>query len=371
MPNKLSVKSLLSNFPPSTSEQWKAIATEETQFNTIDQLAWKGTNELVLLPYYDKRDHHYLETRNSFDLRPSLQNKKGRQWSNLAPVVVEKEKTANREALQHLENGAEGILFECAHELNFNMLLSEIQLNFCRVHFVFSDTAQAKELFDYINEQYSALHEIYGGILWKKYPENSESVFSDFEPLKNFLSLGNWVDGSEPVEEIVSALLNGVQLADHLTDKNHHCKSVLSSIFFSLESGSDFFFTIAKLKALRLLWYQVLGAYNINESYQDIHLHARCPPYVNEKYEPHSNLLKSTIASLAASIGGCDSLSVYAQERSNTMLSRVARNVSTILKEESHTDAVADPLAGSYYVDTLINALAQKAWKKFQDIISR
>jgi methylmalonyl-CoA mutase len=369
MSNKLSVKSLFSNFPPAARRQWSAVALEETQLNTIDQLTRKGTNELLLLPYYDKQDHLSLETRNSFDLRPTV-NRKARQWSNLVPILVEEEKTANREALHHLENGADGILLECAHEVNFKILLSGIQLNFCRVHFVFSDTAQAKKIINYIQEEYSNTEEIYGGILWKKYPENAESVFSDFHQLKNFLQLGIWVDPSEPVDEIVAALMRGVQLADSLTDKNYPAQRILSSVFFSLESGRNFFLTIAKLKAFRILWYQVLRAYDLTHSYQDIHLHVRCEPFVNEKYEPHANLLKATISALASGVGGCDSLSVYPQDRSNEMLSRVARNVSTILREESHIEATTDPLAGSYYVDTLINTMAQAAWKKFQDNIS-
>jgi methylmalonyl-CoA mutase len=284
--------------------------------------------------------------------------------------LVDEEKTANREALQHLENGADGILFECAHEVNFKILLSEIQLNSCRVYFVFSDTVQAKKIYNYIHEEYSSTEEIYGGIIWKKYPDNAASVFSDFDQLKNFLPLGIWVDQSEPVDEVVAALMSGVQLADSLTDQGHQAHRILSSIFFSLDSGRDFFFTIAKLKAFRILWYQVLRAYDLANAYQDVHLHVRCEPFVNEKYEPHASLLKATISALAAGVGGCDSLSVYPQDRSNEMLSRVARNVPTILREESNIDATTDPLAGSYYVDTLINTMAQTAWKKFQKNIS-
>ena len=79
-------------------------------------------------------------------------------------------------------------------------------------------------------------------------------------------------------------------------------------------------------------------------------------------------MLKSTSAALAAILGGCDALTVQ-PENENPMMARIARNVSSILREESHLSKVADPTAGSYYLESLTNQLAINAWKKFQNII--
>jgi methylmalonyl-CoA mutase len=78
-------------------------------------------------------------------------------------------------------------------------------------------------------------------------------------------------------------------------------------------------------------------------------------------------MIKSTTASMAAIIGGCDSLSVLPEDETVPLMSRIASNVSNILREESHFDKVADPLAGSYVIADLTDKLAQQAWLHFQN----
>jgi methylmalonyl-CoA mutase len=87
---------------------------------------------------------------------------------------------------------------------------------------------------------------------------------------------------------------------------------------------------------------------------------------VNESYQPHGNMLKGTTSSIAAVCGGCNSLTVYCEDESNTMMQRMARNTAVILKEESYLSKVADPLAGSYALEAMINDLAKESWKRFQ-----
>src|SRR5436190_18952994 len=91
-------------------------------------------------------------------------------------------------------------------------------------------------------------------------------------------------------------------------------------------------------------------------------VHCYTEAFVNEKYEPHGNMLKGTTASLAAIFGGCDMLTVDAEDGQQEMMSRAARNISNILREEVHLSKVADPVAGSYYVETLSAQIADAAW---------
>jgi methylmalonyl-CoA mutase len=77
-------------------------------------------------------------------------------------------------------------------------------------------------------------------------------------------------------------------------------------------------------------------------------------------------MLKETTAAMAAILGGTNGLSLYPEEMDNVVMSRIARNTSHILREESHLNKVADPLAGSYLVENLMLEMAEKAWAKFQ-----
>ena len=369
MLNELYIKSLLKDFSSATKKDWLNVAYNETQLNSIDQLTWKGTKELLFLPYYDKQDRENLGIKNNFDLNEANKNfHSARNWFNQPPVIVSDERTANLQALSHLQLGAEGVLFECSNTPDFKILLNEIQLVHCHAIFSLPNTLDGINLIDYCHKYHSGLEKIQGGILWKDIPHDVESILNNSQGLTSFLSLGIWIEqAKDPVQEIVNALRRGLNLIDSLTDKGFTPQKIFPLIFFSLEAGNHFFLTAAKLKALRILWYQIIHAYNAHHSYDDIHLHVRCTPFANKEYEPHANMLQSPVAALAAICGGCQGLTIYSQDNANTTTERIARNVSEVLREEAHLNVVADPLAGSYLMDTLVDALAQDAWKKFQD----
>ena len=77
-------------------------------------------------------------------------------------------------------------------------------------------------------------------------------------------------------------------------------------------------------------------------------------------------MISGTMGALAAVVGGCDSLTVMPENENNATMARIARNVSNILREESHLSKVADPTAGAYAVENVVNKLAIAAWTDFQ-----
>jgi methylmalonyl-CoA mutase len=119
---------------------------------------------------------------------------------------------------------------------------------------------------------------------------------------------------------------------------------------------------------LRLLWYQVSQVYSL-KTYRpgDLQIQAACYPWINPAYEPHGNLINSTASAMAAILGGCNALTVVPQDNDSDTFNRIGRNVSSLLREESNLDKVADPTAGSYALDVMTDTLAKKAWNLFQD----
>ena len=128
--------------------------------------------------------------------------------------------------------------------------------------------------------------------------------------------------------------------------------------------GSNYFFEIAKLRAARLAWKQVEQAFSASIP---LRIHARTATANKSLCDPYTNLLRVTTEALAAVIGGCDSLIVEPFEFS----ARLATNVQLLLKHEVHLDEIADPAAGSYYVEWLTDALARQAWMLFQEMEAR
>ncbi len=125
--------------------------------------------------------------------------------------------------------------------------------------------------------------------------------------------------------------------------------------------GSNYFFEIAKFRAARILFANLARAYSKPEAVQ---ICARTALSNKSLYDPYTNLLRATTEALSAVLGGCDSLHVQPAR----FTPRLALNVQRILQEEAHLDAVADPAGGSYYVEALTSALAQEAWKLFQEL---
>jgi methylmalonyl-CoA mutase len=144
-------------------------------------------------------------------------------------------------------------------------------------------------------------------------------------------------------------------------------ETAISSISFSIAIDTDFFVSIAKLKALRYLWFQIAQAYGYTAfKAENFSIHARSEVWINPDFQPHGNMLKETTAAMATVLGGANRLSTYPEDIENEVMSRIARNTTHILREESHFNKVADPLAGAYLVENMVTEMAEKAWAKFQ-----
>jgi methylmalonyl-CoA mutase len=133
----------------------------------------------------------------------------------------------------------------------------------------------------------------------------------------------------------------------------------------------SYFPEIAKLRALRRLWATLLHAYGLPSALNEtLRIHASTATWTQTTLDPHTNLLRHTTEAMSAVLGGADSVSVAPFDslfaEANDFSVRLARNLSVLLREESSLGHVQDPAAGSYFLETLTNQLAQEAWALFQ-----
>lgn len=167
----------------------------------------------------------------------------------------------------------------------------------------------------------------------------------------NAINAAQWHEqGATPVQELAFALLAAADKLE-IGDTN---------IEFVYAIGSNYFFEIAKLRAARLLWRNLTNALGLSPSPAKIH--ARTALANKSVYDPYTNLLRVTTETLSAAIGGADSITVVPAR----FPARLAPNVQHVIQEEARVDSVPDPAAGSYFIESLTDTLARKAWALFQ-----
>ena len=174
--------------------------------------------------------------------------------------------------------------------------------------------------------------------------------------------------GASLVQE--SALLLA-SVSEHLAQGTEHGlapEHLVERLHLVVPVGTRYFPEIARLRALRLLFAQVAGAFTEEEA-PPAFIQAAFSRHTQTRYDAPTNLLRSTTEAAAALLGGCDVLAVHPFDllRPNAFTHRMARNVPLLLRHEAHLDHVTDPAAGSYYLEVLTDKMARAAWALFQE----
>ncbi|MFF0065976.1 methylmalonyl-CoA mutase family protein [Streptomyces sp. NPDC005279] len=178
--------------------------------------------------------------------------------------------------------------------------------------------------------------------------------------------------GASAAQELGCSLATGVTLLRDLTAAGLSVEAACGQLEFRYAATADQFLTIAKLRAARRVWARVAEASGADAAAGAQRQHAVTSPVMMTRRDPWVNMLRTTVASLAAGVGGADAVTVlpfdHALGLPDGFARRIARNTSTILLEESHVGRVIDPAGGSWYVEQLTDELAQAAWAWFQEI---
>lgn len=352
------------DFTTHSLHDWEKVARLELGNKDPWQSLSKQTSGFLVKPYYDVLDQRSEE---NILLRDTI---KSGTLANVPKVIAHDAKSANEAALAHLLAGADGIYFSLEGKLSPNVLLKDIDLAICQVFFQCNsnDENEFLSLLDPYIEKHKLTDKISGAIFAEAAFTKQRSV-SILSAGKKFSQHGIVIASKDNiVDEIVDALCAVVDIIEQRKLINEKSSVAFSSIAFSVSIDANFFFAIAKIRALRKLWITLQQAYGISTP-SEVYVHGISSPWIKESFQPHGNLLKQTTASMAAFMAGCDALTVEAEDLNNPMMVRIARNVPAILSDESHLGKVVDPLAGSYFVDHLTHEVAAAAWKKFQQTV--
>lgn len=177
--------------------------------------------------------------------------------------------------------------------------------------------------------------------------------------------------GATAAQDLAFALATGVEYLRELSARDVALDTACKQMQFSFSVGCNFFLAIAKLRAARRLWARVVAASGGGADAQRMRMHVRTSRRVLTHRDPWVNLLRNTVCSFAGAIGGADAITSAAFDEAiglpDMFGRRIARNTQLILMEEAQLHRVIDAPGGSWYLETLTDQLAVKAWEVFQE----
>ena len=178
--------------------------------------------------------------------------------------------------------------------------------------------------------------------------------------------------GANEAMDLGYALATGVAYLRAMEQAGLTPAEAARQMMFGLPVGVDVFLGIAKLRAVRRLWARVLEASGVPDGARGMTVHVTTAERAWAGRDPWVNMLRATVATFAGAVGGADALTVlpytHALGLPNDFARRIARNTQLVLAEESNLARVIDPAGGSWYVESLTDQLAVRAWSQFQGI---
>lgn len=181
--------------------------------------------------------------------------------------------------------------------------------------------------------------------------------------------------GGNAVQEVAFAIATAVEYIRAMQGRGLSIDEIAPKMMFVFSIGADFFMEIAKFRAARMVWCQVVEAFGGNEASRKMKIHARTSQWNKTKVDPWVNMLRVSTETFSGVAGGVDSIHVGPFDeifrQPSEFSRRIARNVHIILREEGHFDKVVDPAGGCWYVETITGELSKKIWALFQDVESK
>lgn len=179
--------------------------------------------------------------------------------------------------------------------------------------------------------------------------------------------------GATLVQELAFTLADGREYVRAALKKGLNVDDFAGRLSFFFAIGMNFFMEAAKLRAARLLWSRIMEEFNPQKaSSMMLRTHCQTSGVSLQEQDPYNNVIRTAYEALSAVLGGTQSLHTNALDEAMALptdfSARIARNTQLILQHETGITKVVDPLAGSYYVESLTSELAEKAWALIEEV---
>lgn len=391
---------LFDMFSPVSTEEWKAKITTDLKGADFDKkLVWRTNEGFNVNPFYRLED---LDKLNHLGTLPGefpyvRGTRMSNDWLIRQSFCGMEPEAMNAEALNAINRGADAVGFRLGKDLSAETLkvllngidLKTIEINFavCPGHAV----EFAKVLVAYIKGE-GVENEFRGSIDFNPFKRllkhglafpkdicaEAKALLQAVADVKGIRCLSVDSDmlnnaGAYITQETGIALAWGAQWMTMLTEAGLDAATVACRIKFNMGISSNYFMEIAKFRAARMLWAEVVKAYEPKcECAEKMHVNATTSQFNQTIYDAHVNLLRSMTETMSAALAGVNSIETLPfdlqYKTPDEFSMRIARNQQLLLREESHLNKVVDPAGGSYYIETLTASIARQAWKLFCSI---
>lgn len=368
------IQDWISEFPQASEEQWKSQLLKELKGDESKLTNYDEIEEINFSSFHHPKSFNNQKIHS--DRLPIQRGflKNDNSWSNGVEILIQNEKEANEEALQVLMSGANFLRFVSTPNTNWEKVLENISVEYIHTTFCLSNAEEINDLFSLLGEE--------------KLKNCSFALQS--EKLKNADWIGKFESFSIPLIEIDGFSIsqcgaNAIHELAYACQKAHDSLVYLLNLGFTVDEssamvhfrmgiGSNYLVEVAKFRALKLLWANLLKQYNPQH-----HCSYNCQitaqtGWVNKSLkDPYTNLLRQTTEGMSAVLGGVDRLIIQPYDSCSTegksnFSQRMALNISNLLNDESFLNAVSDPLGGSYAIEDLTKTLVENAWDLFKKL---
>lgn len=375
---------LFAEFPLVGKADWLRQIAQDLKDKPLEDLNWRLPNGLVVSPFVHADD---------FETPPAPLSEQPNQWEICEDVTVSDPVAANRQAMDALEGGAEGLCFWLDSPPSseaFGRMLEGVQLDFIGLHFAGQAVADNPGMVLWMLENLARQRgiptaQLRGSLAYDPVPTSrvvdwryladllvfAKEKFPQFKIIN--ISLSPTLEGAGLPAEGASGGLgfrNANLYLEKLSERGISAAEVAASIQFSVELGKSYFLEIARLRAFTLVWLNVLNAWELPLQMPSMAARFQPQAYADDL---HTNMIRATTMAMSAVLGGAGRLTVLPYDAGRETLAkyppafarRIARNVQHLLKMESSLGEISDPAAGSYYVEALTRQLAEAAWGEF------
>lgn len=372
---------LFQDFTPVTKQQWIDKVTLDLKGEDFNKLVWKNLNGLTFQPFYtidDKVDFLAGTGENSQAL------------INFRTIPVTNVEKANNEALLAIKEGMTGLVFDFKETVSLEQLFKGIDLNTIAVSLVVESETQAvvDGFFEYAEKNLTSKKNLKGyldlGILTKYVTKgslnsaaldavvkfiNKSSSYPNFRVLT--ISGTPFLDsGSNQVQEVAYTLNALVFVADGCLNRGVSEEVIFNNLAIQLGIASEFFIEIGKFRAFHSLLKLIAKKYRVTE-FNPL-MTAKTSVWSKSVTDAHTNMLRATTETMSAILGNVDGVLIDPYDKEfkapTDFSSRIAGNISTILREESYLGKVANPVDGAYYIEEITTKIAEKSLELFKEI---
>ncbi|MFY0782115.1 methylmalonyl-CoA mutase family protein [Peribacillus simplex] len=388
-------------FPRPSFEEWKEAAEASLKGKSIEKLKTNTYEGITLYPLYTEKADSTVKVSElpgffPFTRGTSPMGYYEKPWLVVQPVSGTTAEEANEKMKASFKRGQNVVAYPArllAEGARAEKLFKDIPLKDIPIFIDLKGKQkglfpQFKAIAESQNAQLTGVvaeDPIAEWLIGGQLPEDTDNYFADWmKTIQDYQKIGRDLKtvlintavyhngGANAVQEIAYGLSAAVQYLLEGQKQGLSISSVSERIVFSFAVDSNYFMSIAKLRAARRLWAGLAEAFDTAQDHFKMAIHAVTSELTETLYDQHVNILRTTNQAFAAAIGGIQYLQIHpfthATGEVDDFSERIARNTHLILKEETNITTVVDPAGGSWYVEQLTDELAEKAWANFLEI---